>query len=367
MRRNLFTLIILILWISILLPQQASAQAPESFKYQAVIRDGSGNVLSNQVIGFQFSILQNTTEVYIETYTDTTNQYGLVSLNIGEGTLVSGDFTAIDWSSGIYFLKVEIDETGGTNYTDLGISKLNSVPYALYAKNTDDADADPTNELQVINFSNDTLYLSDGGQVYMGAYGNLWATHGDDIYNTNTRNVGVGIEDPTGKLVVQGDSAVSDTLPLFEVKNKDGITIFAVYDGGVRVYVRDEGGMFSNNDKSGFAIGGYRLDKSITNEYLRVTPDSVRVYIKEENTNKSNNKKGGFAIGGYRLDKTLPDEYLNVYAADTAYVIDTTAQMLWYPLKEAFLSGKILVEHGDSVGQNSWATGYVSKSIGDYS
>jgi len=379
------------------------AQAPQNFKYQAIVRNSTGAILENQQIGFQLSILQTNetgTSVYTETFTTTTNSYGLVNLLVGEGTVVNGDFTSIDWGTDEYFLKVELDETGGSNYVLLGTSKLSSVPYALHASsaanvfsgnyndlsntpsiptntsdltndsgfitNPDDNDADPTNELQVLNFSNDTLYLSDGGQIFLGNYNNLWNAHGNDIYNTNTRNVGVGLENPEGKLVVQGDSAVSDTLPLFEVKNKDGITIFAVYDGGIRMYVSDDPAK-NNNDKGGFAIGGYRLDKSITNEYMRVTPDSVRIYIKEENTNKNNNDKGGFAIGGYRLDKTTPEEYLNVYAADTAYIIDTTAQMLWYPLKEAFLSGKILVEDGDSVGQNSWATGYVSKSIGNYS
>jgi len=126
--------------------------------------------------------------------------------------------------------------------------------------------------------------------------------------------------------------------------------------------------MYANNDKSGFAIGGYRLDKSITNEYMRVTPDSVRIYIKEEDTNKANNKKGGFAIGGYRLDKTLSEDYMNIYAADTAYTIDTSeARMVWYPLKEAFLTGRVLIEDADSVGLNSWATGFEPKSMGDYS
>jgi len=440
MKKLFFTTVIVFVIIS-----QIFAQSPESFKYQAIIRDDAGTVLSNQIVSFQLSIVegnQTGTSVYTETFNKTTNTYGLVNLNIGEGTPIIGDFSTIDWGNNTFFLKVELDETGGTNFTHIGTSKLNSVPYSLHSLNTEkiqgkivsnnmpangqvlkwngtewapaddnttggsgvdgvvdgisfsgttnktlilnrsngltplsasfndevnDADADATNELQVLNFSNDTLYLSNGGQIFLGNYSNLWNAHGNDIYNTNTKNVGVGLEDPMGKLVVQGDSTGNDTLPLFEVKNKNGQTIFAVYDGGVRVYVRDEGGMYNNNDKGGFAIGGYRLDKTITNEYMRVTPDSVRIYIKEKNTNKNNNDKGGFAIGGYRLDKTVPEEYLNVYAADTAYVLDTTAQMLWYPLKEAFLSGKILVEDADSVGQNSWATGYVSKSIGNYS
>ncbi len=356
MKKTLLIIIALILNISIF------AQTPESFKYQAVVRDGSGNVLANQPVGVQISILQGSqtgTNIYSETFTPTTNQYGLINLNIGEGT-TSDVFSDINWINGPYFIKLEVDVTGSTNYADLGTSQLKSVPFALLAKDIQNK--------QILNFSNDTLYLTDGGQVYLGNYTSKWAAHGDDIYNTNVKNVGVGIEDPMGKLVVQGDSAVSDTLPLFEVKNKDGQTIFAVYDGGVRVYVRDDNGMYANNDKGGFAIGGYRLDKSVTNEYMRVTPDSVRIYIKEENTNKANNDKGGFAIGGYRLDKTLPDNYMNIYAADTAYVINPSeARMVWYPLKEAFLTGRVIIESADSVGLNSWATGFESKSIGDFS
>jgi len=360
--KHLLSITALILGISMFVPQQVKAQTPEGFKYQAIIRDATSNVLANQPVGVQIGIVQASqagTIVYTETFTPTTNQYGLINLNIGEGTS-SDIFEDINWVNGPYFIKLEVDVTGGTNYADLGTSPLKSVPFALLAKDIQNK--------QILNLSNDTLYLTDGGQVYLGNYTNNWATHGDDIYNTNSKNIGVGIENPMGKLVVQGDTAVSDTLPLFEVKNKDGITVFAVYDGGVRVYVNDDPAK-ANNDKSGFAIGGYRLDKSVTNEYLRVTPDSVRVYIKDEtDPDKANNKKGGFAIGGYRLDKSSTDYLLNVYSGDTSYVINPSeARIMWYPAKEAFMAGRVLVESPDSVGMNSWATGFESKSIGNYS
>ena len=358
MKKTLFTLALFVLTISFYLPKQASAQTPESFKYQAVVRDGSGVVIPNHVVGVQISIIQGSqtgTVVYSETFAPTTNLYGLINLNIGTGT-TSDVFEDINWVNGPYFIKLEVDVTGGTTYADLGTSQLRSVPFALLAKDIQNK--------QILNFSNDTLYLTDGGQVYLGNYTNKWATHGDDIYNTNTKNVGVGIEDPMGKLVVQGDSAVSDTLPLFEVKNKDGITVFAVYDGGVRVYVNDDPAK-ANNDKSGFAIGGYRLDKSISNEYLRISPDSIRLYIKENDGSKANNDKGGFAIGGYRLDKTTPSNYFNVFSTDTFQTLDPSEpRILWYPLKEAFLAGRVLIESPDSVGFNSFATGYESKAIG---
>jgi hypothetical protein len=113
------------------------AQAPEKMSYQAVVRDSGVNLVTNQVVGMQISILQTTatgTAVYVETQTPTTNVNGLVTLEIGTGSFVSGDFTTIDWSADSYFIKTETDPAGGDIYTITGISQLMSVPYALHAK-----------------------------------------------------------------------------------------------------------------------------------------------------------------------------------------------------------------------------------------
>jgi len=362
---------ILAVLISIMLITTIFAQAPNSFKYQTVVRDAAGEVLPAQNVSFQFSILQGSatgTAVYTETHTVTTNDFGLVNLNIGTGT-TTDDFSIIDWSNGPFFIKVEIDENGGTAFSEMGTSQLLSVPYAIYANdvaNKDDADADPNNEMQILNFSNDTLYLDNGGQVYLGDYSSLWGQNDTNIYYNNGW-VGVGTSTPSGMMVVQGDEGVNPDSAIFEVKNKDGQTIFAVYDGGVRIWVDDTEAK-SNTDKGGFAVGGYRLNKSISSEYLRVTPDSVRVYIREDDGTKSNTDKGGFAVGGYRLNKSTTSEYFNINPNEDADTLNPSeARIYWYPLKEAFMSGRVLVESVDSVGQNSWATGFESKSIGDYS
>ena len=134
---------------TVLLTASVFTQAPEKMSYQAVIRDASNNLVTSQSVGMQVSILQNSasgTAVYVETQTPTTNANGLVSIEIGNGTVQSGDFATIDWANGSYFIKTETDPAGGTNYTITGTSQLLSVPYALHAKTAEsitDAETDP--------------------------------------------------------------------------------------------------------------------------------------------------------------------------------------------------------------------------------
>ena len=122
---------------AILMSASLWAQSPEKMSYQAVVRDGSNNLVASTAVGMQISILQGSssgTAVYVETQTPTSNANGLVSLEIGDGTAVSGDFTIIDWANGPYFIKTETDPTGGASYSITGTSQLLSVPYALHAK-----------------------------------------------------------------------------------------------------------------------------------------------------------------------------------------------------------------------------------------
>ena len=133
----------------------------------------------------------------------------------------------------------------------------------------------------------------------------------------------------------------------------------------VRIYVDPAS---SKGAKGGFAVGGIsKLSKGAGEEYLRVTPDSVRIYIADSSATKG--AKGGFAIGGIsNLSKGNSPHYMNVSGKSVAETINPSeSRIIWYPNKEAFLTGRVLIEWPDSVGTNSMATGFESQAIGNWS
>ena len=116
-----------------------SAQAPEKFSYQAIIRNASNALVTNASVGMKISILKTSaagTVVYSETQTVNTNANGLVTLQIGSGTVLTGTISGINWSNDSYYIKTETDPGGGNSYTIAGTSQLLSVPYAMYSKSS---------------------------------------------------------------------------------------------------------------------------------------------------------------------------------------------------------------------------------------
>ena len=115
--------------------------------YQAVIRNSTNALVRSAPVGMRISILQGSptgTPVYVETQNRTTNTNGLVSLEIGTGTVITGSFSTINWATGPYYIKTETDPSGGTTYSIVGTNQLMSVPYALYCANGVAGPAGPT-------------------------------------------------------------------------------------------------------------------------------------------------------------------------------------------------------------------------------
>ena len=177
------------------------AQAPNMMSYQAVIRNTSNTLITNSAVGMRISILQSSasgTAVYVETQTPTTNANGLVGIEIGNGTIVTGVFSTIDWSAGPYFLKTETDPSGGTAYSITGTSQFLSVPFALYAAKSGTAGS--TGPTGAIGATGTT-----GAQGIAGATG---ATGGQGIAGATGATGAQGIAGATGTTGADGATGI---------------------------------------------------------------------------------------------------------------------------------------------------------------
>jgi len=228
------------------------SQVPQGINYQAVARNSSGLPIMNTTIQVKMGILSDTITpviVWEELHSKVkTNLTGAFNLVVGTGVWQTGSalsFSDIEWTAGPLFLKVQINYLG--TWTYLGSTRLWTVPYAMASGKT------------------------------------------------------VG---PVKKLAVEGETDNMEEA-LFEVKNKVGQTVFAVYNEGVRIYV-DNGD--AKGAKGGFAVGGFGDSKALSQEYFVVTGDSIRAYIYDDPLVKG--AKGGFAVGGFGDSKELTNDYL---------------------------------------------------------
>lgn len=186
--KRIFTLLAAVIFTA-----NVFAQAPQKMSYQAVVRNSSDKLVTSASVGMRISILKGSatgSAVYVETQTPTTNANGLVTIEIGGGTIVSGKFDAINWAAGSYFIKTETDPTGGINYTITGTSQLLSVPYALYANAANEQDT------------------------------TIWKKNSKNIYY-NSGKVGIGTTSPNGQFEVIGKHDTS--VPADSVRTQFGI------------------------------------------------------------------------------------------------------------------------------------------------
>jgi hypothetical protein len=209
----------------LLITASTFAQAPEKMSYQAVVRDATNTLVTNQSVGMQISILKGgvtETAVYVETQTPTTNTNGLVSLEIGTGTLISGDFTTIDWANDTYFIKTETDPIGGTTYTITGTSQLMSVPYALYAKTSGSSTPGPAGP------SGATGAAGEKGETGTAGTNGTNGAKGDTGDTGTTGNVGAkgdtGDTGTTGNVGAKGDTGDTGTTGNVGAKGDTGDT-----------------------------------------------------------------------------------------------------------------------------------------------
>jgi uncharacterized protein (TIGR02145 family) len=184
----------MIVFTGLLIGAALPAQTPEKMSYQAVVRNTAGALITNQNVGIRVQILQASefgAAVFVETHTRSTNANGLVSLEIGGGSVVLGSFAGINWNNGPYFLKTEIDPAGGTSYSIIGTTQLLSVPYALYSKVAGNGFSGNYNDLINKPVLFDGSWNSLTGKPVFSKVATSGITGSDMIVITNDNNIAI--------------------------------------------------------------------------------------------------------------------------------------------------------------------------------
>ena len=275
----------------ILFPLIAYSQAPQKINFQSVLRNSVGEVLSNKSVSIRISILSGSatgTNVYSETHSKTTDASGLMSIQIGNGTVVSGLFSTIEWGSTAHFIKLEADFNGETNFVLLGTQELMSVPYALYASKTD------TSSLNLVNrFS----YLQNQVEL-LSSYTSLLASGLVDIDGNNYPVVKIGNQiwmKENLRVTKYRDGTV---IPLDESGGSNGNGI-----GQTWSYRTTGARTINGNNISNLATYGYLYNWHAATDIKGLCPNGWHVPSDAEWTNLTN-YLGGESVAGGKMRTT---------------------------------------------------------------
>ena len=277
------------------------AQVPQGVGYQGVATDANGIELVNQSISIRTSVLSGSatgTIEWEETHVTSTDTFGLFALTIGQGTNTTNglqtSFAEISWGTNTHFLKIEMDVTGGNNYSHIGTNQMMSVPYALYAENTN------------INYdsiatilSNDSIFtnsINPGGNMVFGAYVDL---------NLNFTQAG------TNSPYYSGDDTLSFNEAGFLLINKSAVSNSNSNGGvSVRIYIN---GDYSNyfdfnldfgtagNAKNTITVPINKNSKFVVNS-VNWIPNYIKwlPIVEAQNSGNSNNSNSNSII--YTID-----------------------------------------------------------------
>jgi hypothetical protein len=288
--------------ILLLFSESAFCQVPPGLYYQAIVRGSDGKEIVNTTIKIRLSILSDTngfyasgtgTYIWEEEQSTKTNGFGLINVVFGDlvkAVKVQGSatsFASIPWNTTVpLFMGIKI--ANPTTFKNMGTSRIWTVPFAMASGNVN-------------------------GSV--------------------------------PKLAITGTTTDMQEA-LFEIKNKNGQTVFAVYNEGIRAYV-DNGA--KAGAKGGFAVGGFGEAKAPSQPLLIISPDSARIYFDET---KVKGVKGGFAIGGFDAAKGTLNELMfltpeNYFIGHSSGKLITTAAM--YNSTLGYQSGKSLINATNNV------------------
>src|SRR6056297_1126505 len=371
---NVFFLIFSLLFIGV-----ALGQAPQKMSYQAVIRDAEDNLMRNTPIGIQIQILEESafgSAVYVESQKVSTNDNGLLSLIIGEGNVIFGDFTEIDWGQKPHFIQTEVDPTGGENYTLTGTSELLSVPYALYAasgvepgppgpegpQGPKGEDGKSVNILGSLDSPSDLPNEGDSGDAWL-IDGELWVWTGNDWENVGNIQGPQGPAGPEGPQGPQGDEGPQGPIGMTGPEGPQGPQGAEGPQGPIGMTGPEgpqgpqgaegpEGpqgppgsGLWSENGDDIYYEDG--------NTGIGINDPQALLHTEGLGQGEGN----AVHVGEYKL------------SPEDAPVEGAGTRMMWYPDKAAFRAGRVQGNQWDTdnIGNSSTAMGFNTEALGNFS
>lgn len=220
---------ITLIFFQLLQAVDAFAQAPQLFNYQGVARDAKGNPIANQRMTIKLSVLpaaDATQPEYEETQVVNTNNFGLYTLQIGNGTTLTGQMKTVKWETGNKYIKVAIDPAGGTNFTDAGTNQLLSVPYAIYADKAGSSEHDKTRTGAV----NSNAAHVAGDANYLSKFTAL-NTIGKSLLFDNGTSIGLGTATPSAaaKMHLYNAAGNAEFIRMQNI-NSTGFSKFIMYN-----------------------------------------------------------------------------------------------------------------------------------------
>lgn len=291
----------------------AISLAQNGINYKAVVKDGSGNLIINDLISIQFTIVEGSESgatVYQESHTTTTDVNGLVIVNIGEGTPLVSTFNSIAWSSNRHFLNVQANT--GTGLVDLGTTEFKTVPYALNSLSSNDS---------------------------------IW-TQGSGLINYNGGDVGIGTSSVDAKLEIFQNSSLSDPHILLHEDGNDYARLRFQNNNGsnywtIASYIASN----HRNDRLNFwnGVGG---------DVMTITGDG----------------EVGIGVGiSPKVDLHVGNQRRVLFGTDTLGAGD---KLMWLPDLHAFRVGTVATGAAstywdrDSIGLYSFASGLNTRAQG---
>ena len=223
---------------AVLVLSTALCSAQDSIQYQLVIRNAAGQLITNKQVNMKFSLVNGGQSFYEETQKTTTDKYGNISVFIGTGTAVKGAMKDVPWSTMDISLKVESDTDGGNNFKELGTVPIAAAPYAMFA-----------------------------------------ATAGSNANGGSPK----------------------DGEALFEVCDRDGQPVFAVYNSGIVVYVDESA---PKAKRSGLVVTGRSSKDGESADYFAVDAEGTHIYVDDADESSPKAARSGLVVTGRSASKS---------------------------------------------------------------